>query len=70
MSEVQTANMWQSFHLIQEAKGHPLLFENIKIQNSLGVVGAGCAETFDTTFFDTDTILILSRSRFSIPIRY
>ena len=28
------------------------------------------SETFDTTFSDTDTILILGRSRFSIPIRY
>ena len=28
------------------------------------------SEVFDTTFFDTDTILILSRSEKSIPIRY
>ena len=28
------------------------------------------AEVFDTTFFDTDTILILCRSEYSIPIQY
>ena len=27
-------------------------------------------EVFDTTFFDTDTILILCRSEYSIPIQY
>ena len=32
--------------------------------------GSITTETFDTTFSDTDTILILCRSEYSIPIRY